>query len=348
MARGADAGGARRARRRAKASAEHRPAADARAGRRAPRRCSAWRRHCRAPGWSARLSISGPRSTAAGMDQAERPRVLEPRAAPARWRSAKVAIPPCRCGSRASGRTLRGERARWTRPTTATWTRRSCSASPRSPRGPMPRSALVIGFGSGVTTAVLAARRGWSGCASWRSSPPCSTMARCSARVNDDVLTRPNVQAIADDARSALQLVAATVRRDRVRAQQPVGGGRRDAVHAGVLPHRPSPPRRRRRLLPVGPALPAAAVGRGGDRAQRAARIPARRRVGRRRLRPHGPGIGASARARYGLGHDRCWGGADRWRWAGHEYLGPVARWTTSTARCWEKQVSPGSWPAPR
>src|SRR5437660_8831510 len=59
------------------------------------------------------------------------------------------------------------------------------------------------------------------------------------------------------------------LRRDRLRALEPVARGRRYALHPGVLPHRARTTHRRRRLLPVGAALPGATVGRGGYRPER-------------------------------------------------------------------------------
>jgi spermidine synthase len=69
-----------------------------------------------------------------------------------------------------------------------------------------PRSALTIGFGSGVTTAVLAAVPGMERVRVVEIEPAVLTMAPLFRHVNDDVLARPNVTAIVDDARSALQL----------------------------------------------------------------------------------------------------------------------------------------------
>ncbi|MGE5144982.1 MAG: fused MFS/spermidine synthase, partial [Acidobacteriota bacterium] len=71
---------------------------------------------------------------------------------------------------------------------------------------PHPRAALAIGFGSGVTTAVLAAVPGMERVRVVELEPGVLELARFFRSVNQDVLTRPNVRAIADDARSALQL----------------------------------------------------------------------------------------------------------------------------------------------
>jgi len=69
-----------------------------------------------------------------------------------------------------------------------------------------PRSALTIGFGSGVTTAVLAAVPGMERVRVVEIEPAVLVMAPLFRHVNDDVLARPNVTAIVDDARSAMQL----------------------------------------------------------------------------------------------------------------------------------------------
>ena len=69
-----------------------------------------------------------------------------------------------------------------------------------------PRSALAIGFGSGVTTAVLAAAPGMERVRVVELEPAVLTMAPFFRHVNGDVLHRANVRAIVDDARSALQL----------------------------------------------------------------------------------------------------------------------------------------------
>lgn len=69
-----------------------------------------------------------------------------------------------------------------------------------------PRSALAIGFGSGVTTAVMAAVPGMERVRVVELESAVLDLAPLFRRVNEDVLRRPNVRAIADDARSALQL----------------------------------------------------------------------------------------------------------------------------------------------
>jgi spermidine synthase len=71
---------------------------------------------------------------------------------------------------------------------------------------PHPHAALAIGFGSGVTTAVLAAVPGMDRVRVVELEPAVLELAPFFRSVNQDVLTRPNVRAIADDARSALQL----------------------------------------------------------------------------------------------------------------------------------------------
>jgi spermidine synthase len=71
---------------------------------------------------------------------------------------------------------------------------------------PHPHTALAIGFGSGVTTAVLAAVPGMDRVRVVELEPAVLELAPFFRSVNQDVLARPNVRAIADDARSALQL----------------------------------------------------------------------------------------------------------------------------------------------
>ena len=73
---------------------------------------------------------------------------------------------------------------------------------------PHPHTALAIGFGSGVTTAVLAAVPGMERVRVVELEPAVLELASFFRSVNQDVLTRPNVRAIADDARSALQLTS--------------------------------------------------------------------------------------------------------------------------------------------
>jgi len=67
-------------------------------------------------------------------------------------------------------------------------------------------SALVIGYGSGVTTRVLAAAPGMTRVRVVEIEPAVLAMDSLFHHVNDSVLARPNVTAVVDDARSALQL----------------------------------------------------------------------------------------------------------------------------------------------
>lgn len=71
---------------------------------------------------------------------------------------------------------------------------------------PHAHSALAIGFGSGVTTAVLAAVPGMDRVRVVELEPAVLSLAPWFSSVNGNVLQRTNVRAIADDARSALQL----------------------------------------------------------------------------------------------------------------------------------------------
>ena len=67
-------------------------------------------------------------------------------------------------------------------------------------------SALVIGYGSGVTTRVLAAVPGMARVRVVEIEPAVLAMDSLFHHVNDTALARPNVTAVVDDARSALQL----------------------------------------------------------------------------------------------------------------------------------------------
>jgi len=71
---------------------------------------------------------------------------------------------------------------------------------------PDPASALVIGFGSGVTARVLADVPGIQRVRVVEIEPAVLHMGQYFTGVNDAVLARPVVQAVVDDARSALQL----------------------------------------------------------------------------------------------------------------------------------------------
>ncbi|HVH67491.1 MAG TPA: fused MFS/spermidine synthase [Gemmatimonadales bacterium] len=71
---------------------------------------------------------------------------------------------------------------------------------------PDPGSALVIGFGSGVTARVLADVPGMRRVRVVEIEPAVLEMSRLFAAVNGDVLARPAVSVTLDDARSALQL----------------------------------------------------------------------------------------------------------------------------------------------
>ncbi len=68
------------------------------------------------------------------------------------------------------------------------------------------RSALVIGYGSGVTTRALADVPGMTRVHVVEIEPAVLAMSDYFSRVNGDVLRRPNVSAVVDDARSALQI----------------------------------------------------------------------------------------------------------------------------------------------
>ncbi len=67
-------------------------------------------------------------------------------------------------------------------------------------------SALVIGFGTGVTTRVLADVPGMERVRAVEIEPAVLAMSHYFLHVNDSVLGRANVSAVVDDARSALQI----------------------------------------------------------------------------------------------------------------------------------------------
>jgi len=71
---------------------------------------------------------------------------------------------------------------------------------------PEATSALVIGFGSGVTTRVLADVPGMRRVRVVEIEPAVLSVSGLFAAVNDSILSRPTVSAVVDDARSALQL----------------------------------------------------------------------------------------------------------------------------------------------
>ena len=71
---------------------------------------------------------------------------------------------------------------------------------------PHTASALVIGYGSGVTTRVLADVPGMQRVRVVEIEPAVLGMSRFFTHVNDSVLFRPTVSTVVDDARSALQL----------------------------------------------------------------------------------------------------------------------------------------------
>jgi spermidine synthase/tetratricopeptide (TPR) repeat protein len=71
---------------------------------------------------------------------------------------------------------------------------------------PHPRSAFVIGWGSGVSAGVVAAVPGMERVRAVEIEPAVLAMDRYFRHVNDSALLKPNVQVVVDDARSALQL----------------------------------------------------------------------------------------------------------------------------------------------
>ncbi len=71
---------------------------------------------------------------------------------------------------------------------------------------PDPKNAFLVGYGSGVTARVLSDVPGMQRVRVVEIEPAVLDMHRFFLRVNDSALARPNVSAIVDDARSALQL----------------------------------------------------------------------------------------------------------------------------------------------
>ena len=75
---------------------------------------------------------------------------------------------------------------------------------------PHPRSAFVIGWGSGVTAGTLAAVPGMERVHAVEIEPAVLAMDPHFRHVNDSAMLRPNVKVVVDDARSALQLSSGT------------------------------------------------------------------------------------------------------------------------------------------
>ncbi len=158
-----------------------------------------------APGWSTRLIDLGPTIYARQrMDKAERQRFLEHRGA------RQLAF---REGPNATVSVWEGETGRSLR------VNGKVDASDRgdmdtqimiglAPLVAHPRatSAFLIGQGTGVTTQVLARAPGMQRVKVVEIEPAVLEMDSLFYSVNDTVLARPNVSAVVDDARSALQL----------------------------------------------------------------------------------------------------------------------------------------------
>jgi hypothetical protein len=75
---------------------------------------------------------------------------------------------------------------------------------------PHPRSAFVIGWGSGVSAGTLAGVPGMERVRVVEIEPAVLAMDRYFRHVNDSAMLRPNVEVVVDDARSALQLARGT------------------------------------------------------------------------------------------------------------------------------------------
>ncbi len=158
-----------------------------------------------APGWSTRLIDLGPTIYARGhMSPAERRAFLEHRGVRQLtfregW-NATVSVWDGEAGRslRVNGKVDASDRGDM-------GTQIMLGLAPVAAR-PNASSALVIGFGSGVTTRILAAVPGMTRVRVVEIEPAVLAMDSLFHHVNDTVLGRPNVTAIVDDARSALQL----------------------------------------------------------------------------------------------------------------------------------------------
>jgi len=158
-----------------------------------------------APGWSTRLIDLGPTIYARGhMSPAERRAFLEHRGVRQLtfregW-NATVSVWDGEAGRslRVNGKVDASDRGDM-------GTQIMLGLAPVAAR-PNASSALVIGFGSGVTTRILAAVPGMTRVRVVEIEPAVLAMDSLFHHVNDTVLRRPNVTAIVDDARSALQL----------------------------------------------------------------------------------------------------------------------------------------------
>ena len=158
-----------------------------------------------APGWSTRLIDLGPTIYARQrMDKAERQRFLEHRG------TRQLAF---REGPNATVSVWEGETGRSLR------VNGKVDASDRGDMDtqimiglaplvahPRAQSAFLIGQGIGVTTHVLASAPGMQRVKMVEIEPAVLQMDSLFRAVNDSVLARPNVEAVVDDARSALQL----------------------------------------------------------------------------------------------------------------------------------------------
>jgi len=158
-----------------------------------------------APGWSTRLIDLGPTIYARGhMSPAERRAFLEHRGVRQLtfregW-NATVSVWDGEAGRslRVNGKVDASDRGDM-------GTQIMLGLAPVAAR-PNAASALAIGFGSGVTTRILAAVPGMTRVRVVEIEPAVLAMDSLFHQVNDGVLGRPNVAAIVDDARSALQL----------------------------------------------------------------------------------------------------------------------------------------------
>lgn len=158
-----------------------------------------------APGWSTRLIDLGPTIYARGrMNSAERRAYLEHRgvrqlAFREGW-NATVSVWDGEAGRslRVNGKVDASDRGDM-------GTQIMLGLAPVAARAGA-TSALVIGYGSGVTTRILAAAPGMTRVRVVEIEPAVLAMDSLFHHVNDSVLARPNVTAVVDDARSALQL----------------------------------------------------------------------------------------------------------------------------------------------
>jgi hypothetical protein len=112
---------------------------------------------------------------------------------------------------------------------------------------PQPRTALVVGLGTGETAGWLAKVGSMERVDVVELEPAVEEMARRCAAVNCDVLSNPKARLIYNDARE--------IRPDRLRTIEPLPRGNCQSLHSRILPGRPRSTDRRRPVRPVASGL---------------------------------------------------------------------------------------------